>query len=436
MKENKENVSEILRLIIYGIILGLIVGIVLSAYRLLVTFFSAQAKTLYQFGRQSLGNGLIVLLLSAVLGGIVGLLTQSDPKIGGSGIPQVTGQLTDRMRVSWQSLLPKKFLGGLIGLSMGLTLGREGPSVQMGAGMGQALAEISKQKEADRKLLITAGAAAGLSAAFQAPIAGVSFILEELHARFHKSLLFPSMAASLFAAYCGAWIVGNKPVVELGHLPSLPLSSYALFALLGVLIGILAPIFTKGIYYFKQGYQRLPGPISWKVILPFLLTGIMILWDPNLFGSGQEMMLFPVGENPGMGSLAFFYGAKLLLLLVAFSSGMPGGIFLPMLVLGSLTGNIFGQVLVHIGLISSDEVILFAALAMGANFAAIVRSPITAIFLAIELTGSFLYLLPIGLVVFFAYCVVELLHLEPVYEMLLRLQLKQQGAKQDSERRS
>jgi len=191
---------------------------------------------------------------------------------------------------------------------------------------------------------------------------------------------------------------------------------------LGVLVALLAPIFTRGIYAFKRGYAKLPMPTCFKVVLPFAATAAAILLRPGLFGSGAGYLLLPVGENLPATDLIALAVCKLVLLLFAFASGMPGGIFLPMLVLGSLIGNLYAQALVGLGLIVPSQIALFAALAMGANFAAIVRSPMTAIFLLLELTGAFSHFLPIALTVIAAYATAEGIRLIPVYEMLLEMQ--------------
>lgn len=416
--------SSLFRKIIDGLVIGILVGLLISIYRILVVKLQGHMRELYSLARSSTLYGIILLLFLAGLGLIVGILTQKEPKIGGSGIPQVSGQVHDLMEVNWKKVLPFKFIGGLIGLASGLTVGREGPSVQMGASLGQGYGDLRKAPKESKKLLITAGAAAGLSAAFNAPLSGLCFVLEELHQKFDKGIFLIALVASLLADLVSALFFGYKPVIDLGSLKVLDFNKYIYLVVLGGIIGILSQYFIKGIYYMKLGYRRIRIPTFIKVMLAFLITGIAIILVPDLFGSGEGFIFLPIQENRATGHLLFLLVCKFLLLLIAFCSGMPGGIFLPMLVLGSIIGNIYGLILVSLGLIPSELVVVFSTLAMGANFAAIVRSPITSIFLLLELTGSFTYFLPVGIVVLCSYMTIEYIGVKPVYEILLEMQLK------------
>lgn len=410
----------IAKYLVSGLAIGMLVGVMLSLYRWLVHTLQGKMQGLYTFGRQSIGQGLLVLALVLVFGLIVGLLTQKERMIGGSGIPQVAGQLKYHMKMNWRTILPFKFFGGLIALASGLTVGREGPSIQMGASVGQAFGELGHFDEKDNDIFLTAGAPAGLSAAFNAPISGLLFVLEELHQSFDKVIVITAIAAALMADYMSALFLGFDPVISVTHLPDVPLDNYIYLILLGVLMGLVAPIFTRGIAYGKSLYAKVKVPVVMKVVLPFVVTAALILVNADLFGSGEHFIFLPVAGNLPVSTLSTILVIKFVLLLIAFCSGMPGGIFLPMLVFGSLVGNIYGQVLHAIGLVPIEAILVFSMLAMCANLAAIARSPITAIMLLLELTGSFTYFLPIGVVVLAAYIVIELINIEPLYEMLLK----------------
>ncbi|MFM1524895.1 MULTISPECIES: ClC family H(+)/Cl(-) exchange transporter [Helcococcus] len=414
----KEN--DKIRFLIAGSIIGMICGFMLTIYRLLVVLLQGKMQILYTFARENLLNSIIILLFLAFLGFLVGMLTYKEPMIGGSGIPQVMGQIKGLLTIKWQKVLPFKFLGGVIGLASGLTLGREGPSVQMGASIGQAYAELGKSKDEDSKILISAGAAAGLSAAFNAPISGILFALEELHHSFNKYVFIAVTSSSIFANYISGLILGVEPVINLGKMSRLSPSLYTYLILMGLIIGLLAPIFTLSIYKLKDLYDSMPLPKYIQVIIPFVLTGIAIILFPHAFGSGEHFIFLPIEHNADEFRIFEILFAKFILLIIAFSSGMPGGIFLPMLVLGSLIGNAFGQSLVMLGIIESNYIVLFSSIAMAANFAAIVRSPLTGIILLLELTGSFTFFLPISVVVLTSYMVVELMNLKPIYSGLLK----------------
>lgn len=205
--------------------------------------------------------------------------------------------------------------------------------------------------------------------------------------------------------------------------------SYHYIFILGVIIGLLSPIFTYGIKFTKGLYDKLNMPLYLKIVIPFVISGIIIYINPERFGSGEPYIFLPLGNNLPLTQVIIVLVLKLFLLITAFASGMPGGIFLPMLVLGSLIGNVYGQILHSMGLVETQYILLFSALGMCANFSAIVRSPLTGIILLLELTGSFQYFLPIAVVVLAADVVVEVIKLPPVYEMLLKKMLKEEDKK-------
>lgn len=423
MESNTHDLNKF-DLIVYGSIIGILVGVLISIYRKLVVFLQGKMIMFYESGKSSILSFLLVLFVIIIFGLIVGLLTQIEPKIGGSGIPQVAGQMKGLMRINWKKVLPLKFMGGLIGLITGLTVGREGPSVQMGATVGQAIAEIKNKDDKNKNLFITAGAAAGLSSAFNAPLSGFVFVLEELHQKFDKYIFLIAASAAFLADYVSVFVFGTKPVINVGHLKEIPIGKYYLIILLAVLIGFLSQYFIKGIYFVKKFYQKLKLPTYLKIVIPFVVTAIAIIIFPNLFGSGEKFIFLPLELNPDIKTQIFLLIVKFILLLLAFCSGMPGGIFLPMLVIGALIGNIFASIMVSIGLLTQDYIMIFSLIAMAANFSAIVRSPLTAMLLILEMTGAFIYFLPIGLGAMISYLIIDVIRIKPVYEMLLEVMVE------------
>ena len=420
MKEKGDS-KRLLCLTGYGVVIGILVGVLISVYRKLVVLMQTEMVGFYASAKSSILYFLLAIFVVALLGFIVGKLTEKEPMIGGSGIPQVAGQLKGIMNVNWKRVLPFKFIGGLIGLASGLTVGREGPSVQMGASLGQAFADLSGKDEEDKKLFITAGAAAGLSAAFNAPLSGLVFALEELHQKFDKYIFLIAAASAFLADYISGLFFGSKPVIDVGQIVELPANKYIYIILLAIIVGFLSQYFIKGIYNVKRLYQKLDLPVYAKVMIPFLVTALVVIFIPDLFGSGEHFIFLSVGENISTSKQLALLAVKFLLLLLAFCSGMPGVIFLPMLVLGSLIGNIFASIMVSMGLLGSEYILICSLIAMAANFSAIVRSPITATLLIVEMTGAFTYLLPLGLGVMVSYLAIEMLNIKPVYEMLLEI---------------
>lgn len=232
-----------LKLVFEGIAVGILAGLLVVLYR----FALERAMVLLQevYGLLSARPQFIPVWLGVLLiiGVILGKLTKYEPMAGGSGIPQVEGVLLRKLKMNWWKVIVVKFFGGILAIGSGLSLGREGPSVQLGAAAGQGLGKMLKRVKLEEKYLITSGASAGLAAAFNAPLAGVMFALEEVHKNFSPLVLLSSLAAALSADYISSGFFGLKPVFNLQSLSVLPLKSYLYIVVLGALIGVLGVLF-------------------------------------------------------------------------------------------------------------------------------------------------------------------------------------------------
>lgn len=174
-------------------------------------------------------------------------MLKSEPNISGSGIPQVEGQLQGELEFHWWSILWKKFVAGIISIGPGLFLGREGPSIQLGAAVGQGVAQGFKKHGSDRRIMIAAGAAGGLAAAFNAPIAGTMFVLEEVYHNFSPLVWITSLASAVGANFISLNVFGEVPVLHLVYDRPLPVSLYWHLLLLGVLLGVLGFAYQKNV---------------------------------------------------------------------------------------------------------------------------------------------------------------------------------------------
>ncbi|MBS5936761.1 ClC family H(+)/Cl(-) exchange transporter [Clostridium sp.] len=434
---DEENIAKILeerkhmkfRLIIQGLIIGLLVGIVIVLNRILITKFTAVFKKFYLWGNKGIVNIFLVLIVLAFLGLIVGYMSKEEPMIAGSGIPQVKGRVLNKLKLNWLRILVLKFFGGVIALSAGLTLGREGPSVQIGASVGEGVAEKTyKRFPVKKEFLITAGASAGLSAAFNSPLSGIIFALEEIHRSFSPLVLLPAMAAAITADFVSKNFLGMEPSLNFSELSIMPLKYYWILILLGIFVGIMGALFSKGIVLFQNIYGKFKNlKIEVKVMIPFVITAIVGLLYPSLLGGGHELIMDLTSSEMTLLVLIIIYILKFLLLLICFGSGVPGGIFLPMLLLGAILGNITGVISVDYFGVSAIYITNFIALGMAAYFSAVVKAPITGIVLIMEMTGSFSHLLSLSVVVIISYITSELLRNEAIYETLLERLLKKVG---------
>lgn len=409
---------------VLSILTGLLVGGVVSVFRLAIPFLSGGIERLIAFGQESFFHSLLFIFIFALIGLLVSWNVKKEPMIGGSGIPQVTGKLSGKLDFSWFSVLIHKLMGGILTIGSGLTVGREGPSVQMGAAIGQGVAEKSHIDKHNQKYIIVGAAGAGMAAAFNSPISGIMFALEELLKKTSRRGFLSSSLTIITATLVSIALLDNTITITIPISLNLPGKDYPYLILLGILLGLSGVFFNKVILLGKHLYAKWSVSNTVKCVFPFVVTALFLLWDPRLLGSGEHFILMPFDQNVSLLTILYFYLIKLFLLALAFSSGLPGGIFFPLLALGSLAGNLVGTSLMAGGLIDQNTLLVFTVIAMAAHFAAIVRAPLTGIFLILEMTGgSIHYLLPVALVTFIAYFIAELLNSEPIYESLLAIML-------------
>ena len=378
-----------------GIVVGIFSGLVISFFRWALTQAEMLRILLYDSlaGRPAWYTGAWFAALF-IVAYVLYRLTKHEPMAGGSGIPQVKGVILGLMRFNWFRILYVKLAAGVIGLGAGLSLGREGPSIQLGAVTAQGVSRFLGRSRMEERYLITSGASAGLATAFNAPLAGVIFSLEEIHRNFSAVVLLPAMTAALTATFISRLFFGRDTIFNFYGLPPMPLDHHMVFALL---TAVLAGILCAGVLGF---------------VLPPVLGG------GNLLVNRLAVTTLPLDL------LILLLVGKFVFTLVSYGTGVPGGFFLPMLVLGALTGSICAHFLVAFGLILPLHTPNVIVIAMAAFFAASVRSPITGTVLICEMTGSFSHLMTLAMASALAYVVAELLGGQPIYEALLLKQLR------------
>lgn len=408
-----------------GIIVGVFAGCVISLFRFLLEAGENIRPVIYSYIKS--GGMLTVigwLLATAGIAFIIGKIVAYEPMCSGSGIPQIKGVLSGRMKMSWARVIAAKLVGGVLAIGAGLSLGREGPSVQLGACTGQGISFLSKISRSEGRFLITAGSGAGLAAAFNAPLAGVIFCLEELTKNFSPLVLMATIAASVTATTVSQLFFGGQPVFHIGEITPLPISQFGALIILGVFVGIMGQVFNKLLIvsldsYDKSGLQGMCRPL-----VPLLCAVPLGFFLPQIMGGGNRLVDALVSIDYALPFLFVLLAGKLLFTMLSFGSGVPGGIFLPMLVMGALSGAIFSKALVLAGIIDAVWTVNFIVFGMAAYFASVVKSPVTGSVLIMEMTGSFHHMLPLIIVSITAAMTAEIMGGEPVYEMLLDRSLK------------
>lgn len=410
-------------LVLEGIAVGAAAGLVAVCFR--IALEQAENLRLY-IGEYVLAHSWAIcvwLAVLAALAALVTLLLRWEPFIGGSGIPQVEGEMHGCFFQKWWRVLLAKLAGGVLAIGAGLSLGREGPSIQMGAMAGKGVSRLAKRGKTEERMLMTCGASAGLAAAFNAPLAGVLFSLEELHKNFSVDVLLSAMSASITADCISRYVFGLKPVFDFSAAKMLPLENYWLILLLGAVLGLIGVMYNFCVKKTQDLYGRIRFQYL-RVLIPFLLAGILLVVYPAVLGGGHNLVEW-VSQKNALDFLLLLFVLKFVFSMVSFGSGSPGGIFLPMLVLGAVAGSVFSGIVNLCG--GAAPVQNFVILGMAGLFAAIVRAPVTGIILISEMTGSFSHLLTLSIVSLTAYTVADLLRSQPVYDMLLSRLIKKEG---------
>lgn len=410
---------KIQKLFIY-FVTGIICGFVISMYKLGIHKMSDIMTKILKYCSKSYLGYLIFLILFVLIATLIYFMNNFDSMIKGSGIPSIYGLIDEKIKFNWKKTLPCKFIASVITVGSGLTLGREGPSVQIGGLVGQAVHSLTKGQKEDKKYFIGSSAGAGLAVAFNAPITGMLFAIEEIYKKTNRKVFLSSAITVFSAILCSDLILGNKPTLHnIPKIAPLGLNIYIYLIILGLLSGLSGALFNTMIISSKTLYKKIKVHSYIKFLFPFVITAIILLIDSRLFGAGEHLFYLALNENASIATLAFFYISKFFLLFIVFGADVPGGSLVPLLVLGSLLGNLYASILYHFGIIDVNLIFVFSMIGMCGHFSAIVRSPITAIILVLEMTGgSFDYLLAIAIVSLIAYVLAEGLGIKSFYEDL------------------
>lgn len=384
----------------------------------------------------------LMFLISGLLAMIGYFLVQRlAPEAGGSGIPEIEGALQNIRPVRWWRVIPAKFIGGMGTLGAGMVLGREGPTVQMGASAGKMVHDIFRLKNDDTKhALLATGAGAGLAAAFNAPLAGILLVIEEMRPEFRYNLISVKavMVGCIMSTIVYRFFDGELPLVHMAQYLAAPLNTYWLYLVLGASFGAIGVLFNMLIINAQSAFNRFNAPSKWRFILVggavggFL--GALGLIYPSLSGDGFHLIERISSGQFSLALLALIFFFRLLTTVMSFSSGAPGGIFAPVLALGTLFGTAFG--LAAIALFPSYEIQAgtFAIAGMGALFAATVRAPLTGIILVLEVTTNYQLILPMIITCLGATIMAQMLGGQPLYSQLLeRILLRAKAAEQAPE---
>ena len=412
--------------ILQSVLIGIGTGLVVLGFRIALGYSEHLRTLLYEFLPVSSPLWTVVWILSlAALGVFLGFLSKLRPMIRGSGIPQIKGELRGVLWHRWLSELPLKFVSAILSIGAGLSLGREGPSVQMGGYVGKAMSRIGHRSPAELRYLMISGAAAGLSAAFNAPLAGVLFALEELHKQFSPLMLLCAMAASAMGDFVSSHFFGMRPSFSFPDIIPLSLNRFPWLILLGLLAAAGGDLFKKSLYFSQSLYSKLRVPMIVRPVVPLLVSVPLGFFLAETIGGGHELVEHLAVARYSLVLLAGLFFVKLAFSGLSYGAGTAGGIFLPLLVCGALLGTAFGTVLFRLGLVAEIEIVNFLILGMAAFFTVVVRAPVTGTVLILEMSGNLSHLGGLVIVCLISQLACDLVRSRPVYDVLLYRQARE-----------
>ncbi len=422
-------------LVLYGlsILLGIVTGTVGSLLQLAIHWLNNALISWFNFAESKGFNiGIVSALTTMVMVFIAWALVKwVATEASGSGVQEIEGTLLHERPIFWRRLLPVKFIGGVLSIGSKMVLGREGPTIQIGGNLGEMLGECFSLTRKRRDSLIAAGAAAGLATAFNAPLAGVLFVLEEMRSEFNFSFTnFKTVAiCCVFATIMLHIIIGPQPDIKMVVFTPPNLQSLWLFFAFGIVVGIVGLGFNTFLMKLLNRLDKLkPWVKDIYVLIIGLTVGYLAYKQPGVVGGGYHIIEQALIAYPDFSVLVMLFIIRFIMTLLCYGTGVPGGIFAPMLALGTILGLAASHILQAI---SSDINIhpgMFAVAGMGALFSASVRAPITGIILVVEMTQNYLLILPLMVTCLTSTTVVQLARNAPIYTQLLRRTLKKDAA--------
>jgi chloride channel protein, CIC family len=419
--QSGERQGSLVVLALLSLLVGAASGLVGAVFRLVLEQGDRlrDAVLTWAHRREIVGLLLIIGGSAAATGLAAWLVRRHSPEAAGSGIPHVEAVLNGDLPPASFNLIPVKFLGGLLAIGTGLALGREGPSVQMGASLAHLVGMVFRRSWPDSRVLLAAGAGAGLATAFSAPIAGAVFVLEELVRRFDTRITITTLGASAGAIAVARVLLGDAPDFRVAPLPDPGFGTLPIYLALGVVAGCLGVAYNYTLLRTLAAVDRLRRcPVELRAALIGAAVGLLAWFAPGLVGGGDAITQRVLAGSEALVMVALVFILRFGLGALSYAAGTPGGLFAPMLVLGSQSGLLFGGLCKDWLPSMAPHPTAFAVVGMAAFFTAVVRAPVTGIVLVMEMTASFTLLLPMLGACFAAMVVPTLLGNAPIYDTL------------------
>ncbi|WP_324028112.1 H(+)/Cl(-) exchange transporter ClcA [Maribacter sp. BPC-D8] len=418
------------KVLLYALLVGLVTGLLSSLFRLLLIRLTTLRTISKMVGIDQYGLDWIFPIIFTFIGVwfSVFLVKKYAPETAGSGIQEIEGALDGFRPIRWRKVLPVKFIASLFSLSSGLLLGREGPTVQIGANVGKMTEDIFKQPAEEDNPLISTGAAAGLASAFNAPFAGIIFVIEEMNGHFKFN--FYSLAALMIGAGSADLVVrllvGSGPVLKTTIFTFNELSGIWLFVLFGLILSVVGLAFNKLLIISLDFFKKLKvNFVIIALVIALVITGVG-LFSEDMIGSGYSTITNVYRNSFTLKFLLVLFVVRFALSIVSYGSGVPGGIFTPLITLGVISGMLFGGLAQYFFPDLVTDPAIFGVAGMAGIFASTIRAPLTGLALSVEMTANYELILPLIFTAVTASVCTTILGNGPIYSILLKRVLNKQ----------
>ncbi len=396
------------------VVVGIIAGLVAVLFALAID----ATQHLFFGPTPAVWRLIAVPALVSVVTGI--LLVKVFPGVRGSGVPQTKAAYHLRSGVIPANVPFGKFITGVLCIGSGHSMGREGPSVQIGAGIASGVGRWLGLPAASVRALVPVGASAALAAAFNTPVAAVLFSLEEIIADMNAPLLGSAVLASIAAVIVERSILGNEPLF---HVPAYQLVHSAellAYAVLGVVGGVMSLVFSKGLLAVRRRFLDMPASTRiWQPALGGLLIGVLIVFAPEVAGVGYSYVDQALNGGLVLQTMAVLCVLKIVATIVSYASGNAGGIFGPTLYFGAMAGGVVGLLAQQFAPFPVGPPGAYALVGMGALFAGVIRAPMTSVFMIFEITQDYQIIVPLMVANMLSLWISRRYQREPLYHALL-----------------
>lgn len=410
----------LLPLIGVGLLSGILCGLVTGLYQFLAQLLTDKSLYLFKLVRKNLKFLPVAFAVNILIAVALGFALDYFKEVRGSGIPYIESVARGKLGLTWYYSLPAMFIISLLGIFSGLSIGSEGPSVYLGGCIGYAIGKIVKMNQLHDMLLVAAGSSAGLAVAFDAPLSGLIFALEEVYRKFSMQIILVSIIC-VATSQIISHLIFKPRVLKIAPLDVefYDIHCFATALFCGVTGGLVGAIFNLCIRRARNFYKYMKFiPPQAYVILPEIVAVCLCTFMPEAGYGGTEILekCFK-GELKTWELVACFF-IRFGSILVCFGSRQSGGIFIPMLSVGGLFGGLMAKVMIAAGY-DSKRFTYMAIMTMSAFFTGVVRAPLTAVILPVEFTLQYTGWLGPTTAVAAAYIMAELLKIEPLYEKLM-----------------